>query len=85
MLWRGQKVVGIQIEDVTENGLKYSMMRKVGGMECKGSGSSARLHLENVGIKWPIFDVTVSPESRYMNWKEMRLDDVHKMVIVWSR
>ena len=29
MLWRGQKVVGIQIEDVTEKGWKYSTMRKV--------------------------------------------------------
>ena len=75
----GKKVVEINKEEVMERVWMHTMMRKVSWKECKGpAGSSVRLQLEDVGMKWPRYDVIVAPDSRNMNLKETCPDDLKK-------
>ena len=37
--------------------------------KCKGPGRSGRLQPDDVGLKWPRYDVRVSPDNRNMNFE----------------
>ena len=63
----------------------HMMARKVRWETCRGPGSSVRLQLGNLEMKWPRNDTHVSHDNSKMNLKETCLDDLKNMMVIWSK
>ena len=78
--WRGQKLVW-KNEKVMEKVWQHTLIMKDNGKTCKGPGRSVGLQLTDLGMKWPRYDVSVSPDIRYMNLVEVCPDGVKNFLI----